>query len=254
MGIRLHKTIGYGLSDVETDASGKIADSRINPDTKAICSFDGPKVKDYVANLDQRVADGILEEHDIMLGKMSLPKETTLLSDAVTWDPDYISREDKVREKILIVTPVSMLSSWKRWDDPIDYAEDFIKAEVDNLDGQDMTTVVHTFENGHYPWNEIFMNAIDGKRIEHKHWDVWRTFDRYYYSDRASKDPEAKENSKAVLIQTAEKMGFDSCEEAKKNIVPWIPDEVRWLTEDLELFSEPNGYRHLRPMFYSFWG
>jgi hypothetical protein len=56
-----------------------------------------------------------------------------------------------------------------------------------------------------------------------------------------------------LALAVANKMGFESADDANENIVPYVPGDVRDLAVWTSLFTDENAWKDLRPMVITYW-
>lgn len=233
MGIRVHKQMGYGLSDLAHDEKGyKITDPRINAESKLFDLYD-TTVEEYVewlksqgreeASLDAFALESI-ERSGIKLH----------MSDTFAWQGEF------GLPNVLVLTPLTM-KDWRRYDDGIDYA---VETYLWERDEDQQTNRVDHFGHGLYPWNGLHMDARTGVRIDSNLAMAWV---RTHWPN--NKPDETKKLQDGLALA----MGFEDRHEAERCVVPWVPEEIQDLARFGELFTDENVWTQLRPMLYTYW-
>lgn len=223
MGIRVHKMLGYGLTDVLFDKDKyRIVDPRINPGSRLLdYGADAPTLDEYLAfNSDDSIARPITQ-----LAVGSQPESPF---ECVVHDGEY------GLGNVLCIRPVGTRAwGWYRYDDTMDWMEESTVHDQQNR--------VQVFDQGIYPFTN-FMNTETGEKLGHEAM-VW-------VRARNNENADLSE----VLDYLAELAGFASHEEAQRLVVPAVPEEVRALAQFGQLFTDDRVWMQLRPMLYVYWG
>lgn len=241
MGIRIHKVLGYGLDDLSIkDNSYNLAeDPRIDPE-----GFYARYFKDYQEALDAypldrfRVelelvcahSDGV-EKYDLRLLKHQLEKgeiasdASNLYTQIMTWDPEYGD------SKVIVFTPPGH-SDWFQYDSIIDYYE-----------ADDANPSVRKTNRPIYP----YMSWIDIRNPSRKD-----NLDRLaFLIQQLEEYPDIRDKVDSDKLQS--RYGFSSLNEAKDNLIPYIPNSLVELIRYLRVFKDPKDIYQLRPMIYTYW-
>lgn len=231
MGIRIHKMIGYGLTDVRC-ADGRITDPRINASSRLFETENSilPEYLEYVEGTNEakeEFGDAALEaqmlrEHMEPVAGFNWP---------FFWDSEFGD------PSVLLLRPVAF-PEWHRYDNAIDYAEE---------------TAVHSPNRprverlpiGIYPFTGCLMDARTGLDFEQRIANTFRQI--LFRRDRGNADREK------FLKLAAKALGFDSVAEAERCVVPTVPGDIRRLAAWGELFTQPDGWKDLRPLLYVYW-
>lgn len=234
MGIRIHKFLGYGLTDVENDGYWP-TDPRINAKVLSDLMWDQSS-KEYIEWLDQKYTDA-----DIVRGEWNLDRfivrdygEEKLkdfsFSDCFAYQGEY------GMPNVLVLKPLSM-NDWSRFDDAIDYmAETHLYSSLTDPQANRIDSFgLH----GLYPWSSIYMDARTGDRLQDG--ILWV---RLFW------DPPPPDGAKLAV---AKHLGFENVEEAEANITPVVPVEVRDVAEFAGLFTSDDVWLQLKPMLYTYW-
>lgn len=237
MGIRVHKVLGYGLTDVKV-RKYQIADGRINRKSPLLDWNSKATFDDYLDWLEQQPKDPmhfnmdtwfLHERKEPNFNLRELTGETSPRG-LVHWGSEYMEKN------VLLVRPLTC-KDWNRHDDPIDYIEEAHKYQ------NTPSGVVNWYREipeGIFPYSSSWMNARTGDRVRDgitlwriMHWDGW---DKFYDLDKAAVDA-----------------GFIDAEDVKQNFVPVVPNEIRDLCEWGELFTNDDVWKQLRPLIYTYW-
>jgi hypothetical protein len=234
MSTRIHKVMGYGLTDVAHEGH-RITDSRINTESFLLdrsleeveLSFDQWLAERYPGNLDAAVERQALKSN-----------ESSEAHKAVTWEGEF------GLPNVLVVRPASE-PRWHRYDDPIDYQEEAIRGKFTDYR-------VESTIGGIHPYEGLWMDAWTGEQITGKQADVVRVWRRLV--NEPLKDGVTEADRAAVLDKVAQGLGFGLADhaEAEQLIVPLVPDVIRWVCEWGELFTSPDVWRQLRPVLYTY--
>lgn len=228
MGIRINKMCGWGLTDLVED------DPRINWGSRY---FDY-RLSDY--NVDEFLKDAKERDYytyglDAMLvrdwrkiGK----KDPEMGACAVFGSPD------SGLENVVCIRPMSS-PEWHRFDDTLDWLEA----------GGEPDSSVRVLDHGIFPYDSLYMDARTGEvlknGVEVRRWV--RIVER------------AGEESLDAVVQgeiagVFEKVNRMTYEYAKKFVVPNVPGDVRAVVDYLGIFADPEAWKSLRPMIYTYWG
>jgi hypothetical protein len=223
VGIRVHKFLGYGLSNVESK-DYKIVDPRINCDSPLL-SCSSLDLDDYKGWLDKNTApeDGFLDRYWLNNRE---EKENRGLEDCIAYQNEY------GLENVLCLQPLA-LKDWSRYDDSIDYVE-----ETYLRDDPQINYVKH-LHSGIHPYDGSFVHGQTGKPL---------TGEALYWRRGVRADLATHE-----LDAVARLAGFKDHADALLNCVPKVPDEIRLLCQYTELFTNEHVYKQLRPMIYTYW-
>jgi hypothetical protein len=233
MGIRVHKRLGYGLTDVSYDKKAwKFTDERINPDSPLLDTNGDVPIADYrrwlsVQNADRDFGAVNFLDASFLNDEATKPKRqrrVTSLSDCVVHQAEY------GLPNVLCIRPASC-HDWSRYDDPIDYIEESKCEQLDH---------VEELRFGIYPFSS-HMDARTGERLNESKLRFWLTL----------RDDE--DQDKDVLDRVAQMGGFASHLEALDYCVPHVPQEVRDLADYGNLFKDDKVWMQLRPILYVNW-
>lgn len=242
MGIRIHKVLGYGLTDLQV-ADGKIVDPRINPKSVLLSYSKSSKLEPYLEYLRDRASGKHDGTKDIsaqieatfieqLSGKKKQPKATPY--DCVTWETEG------GLPNVFVLTPLGLVNEWHRWDDTIDYYE----AEGNPEPG------LKLLKTGAYPYDG-WMDSKTGDPLNTSSVSYWR----HFRETLNQSDKEIDEVSFAkTLTYFAKEAGYKGdTAEFEQRIAPSIPDPIRFLVDWGQLFVNPKDVLQLRPMIYTYW-
>lgn len=269
MGIRIHKAIGYGLTDVQGDKdTWPIADPRINDKSLA---FDYEMdLKAYATWLEERYPEldqskegwadefrerPLMDQFWLRDRQRESPRDvrarTRDISDCVIYSPEY------GLPNVLLIQPVAMYD-WSRYADAIDYPWEW-------LSHPDSDDHVEHLPGPIYPF-VTWMDKDTGQRVNDDHMWVLRNHSRPRWIMRGSLpvliEPEERYRyfpreglrDDETLGEIAKNLGFDGLEWLREHVVPQVPGEVRDLCEFAEMFTDDATWRSLRPLIYTYWG
>lgn len=235
VGIRIHKKIGWGLTDLKYDGEGRVIDPRVNsrvldnpPDEV------GPECLMHLEGLRDALPEDSDEYFDITM-EIGMVTEARRRGRRIWWPVTH--EPEAGRPDVLLVQPIG-LPDWSRYDDPIDYAEEVALREP-------RESRVVPIPRGIHPFDGLYMHARTGARLNAAGVNAFRALSR-------SESPE--EAKRAVLLdKVAGKLGFADRADAERGIVPWVPGDVRRVCAWANLFADPNTWRQLRPLLYVYW-
>lgn len=228
MGIRIHKSIGYGLSDVQA-SNYDIHDERFNLEDGY---FKDRNENDFTI---QGLKNYIQEQHDKEkndAGYSMLTFELLKLEENEWYDiHQFVSHNGEFGlPEVLMFQPP--MKDWSRYDDIIDYIED-----------EKQENKVRLLNRAIYPY-EFWINKDTGKstfEVEGRNYHYLHI--RQAINFGFEYDPDKLKEA-----------GFDSMEDADQKIVPGIPDFIICLCKYLKIFKDDKNIFDLKPMVYSFWG
>lgn len=236
MGIRVHKTLGYGLSDVKTkDGAGwHITDERINLEAAPFKSGkECPSIEEYREWLEASRKAGDIE----------IDLELSFLREPEPGDPKFTLDYAVTHEgefglpNVLLITPPTYQRNWSRLDDTIDYIEEtYLQKDVRTPQENRADVLRH----GIYPFIG-YMDKRTGEKLD----------DRIFNWIRGTNA--TKELDTIELDLLAKACGFESNADAWENVAPIIPRDITNLANFLELFTSPDVLLQLRPILYTYW-
>lgn len=239
MGIRVHKAIGYGLTDVAFKGSPHYcsADPRLNPEAfskVAAGDLDASAYRDWL--LTQTLPQAAMEVADVESHCLG-----SGLSQRIVYDAE------NGLGSVLLVIPVAMYEEWRRYDCPIDYADEMERWYGRNNEARDH---VLPLRMGLFPWDG-WMDARTGKELFGFELDLYRNL--CWRLDRGLVEEAARDHLLSVINLQAQKLGFTDLQDASRNLVPVIPPSVRFLCRYAGLFTDETTINQLRPLLYVWW-
>jgi hypothetical protein len=229
MGIRVHKVLGYGLTDLA------LKDPRVNWDSPLLAGE--ASAREYYAWLEAR-REASPETFRYSLDWALLRHDGAEACGVWPWavhDAEY------GLPGVMVVRPPCQ-TDWFRYDDPIDYM-----TETYPWSERSQTAHVQVYRHGPFPFNGFYMDARDGRRLPDLVFPWWQIMN-------TKVRPEKLEDTFGALDMFAREMGFAGQEEAKANVVPEVPEEIRDLAEFGRLFPDSGTWLQLRPLLYTWWG
>lgn len=245
MGIRIHRVLGYALTDLRLDSKKeKVIDKRINLNCDVLNDRENiGSIDDFIsyvnANRAPKSQDSGVQFLEIQLKNQpeTVAKELGL---CVLQDTEF------GMGNVICIIPPSEFTNWRRYDDIIDY----MMSAHESPDGGIKDTIV-TLDKGIWPW-EGYINRSNGERVDISSYFVYnRLADGLSKGGyQVSEIPKVK----GSLDKISKKMGFKSFRDAEKNLTPTITSEVIWLCRYLNLFNDENTAFTLKPVVYTYWG
>jgi hypothetical protein len=154
MGIRVHKFLGYGLTDL---TPGYRSDPRVNWDSPLLPTGDeSPTAGDYWTWLEARrgaVGDKFSFSLDWALLRHDEKRRGADLYGCAVYEHEYGLKE------VLALRPVTK-DDWARFDDDLDYMEETYPWREDSQQHR-----VQVYEHGPFPFNGSYMDKRDGRRL-----------------------------------------------------------------------------------------
>lgn len=256
MGVRFHKTLGYGITGLSVDSSGMHTDDpRLNLNSPAL-TWEHDDYTD-VAFRDH------LEELVAGVDLSADPNDARLMLSFEKYEMDEVIKKQKGESweairgivyageygdaSTLVIIPPGMASSWSRYGDTLDHVE----AQLNGDDGMPLVRKIDTPLYPFYGW----MNSRTGEPISADDKSKRETAETILQALESPRiKDEDKEQLRLLLPAHLEKWGFSSLEEYKDTIVPSIPESVKALSKWAGIFTSENGWKDLRPMLYTYWG
>jgi hypothetical protein len=230
MGIRVHKDLGYGLTDVKTK-DFDIIDPRINPSFNDDLSRD-----DFLSFLASRPPTPDMPFFQIASTAM-------MVKDSKFWEPrnSVVQDSEFGLPGVLLIIPPGFTDSWRRHDHMIDWVEETMTADG----SKSQLNHVRELPRPLYPFDS-WMDARTGL--------VLPDSARQYIEIRAFANEAGPKKHSIDLDAVAANAGFADAREADTMIVPNVPHAVRLLAEFLGIFTDNKTSLSLKPLLYTWWG
>jgi hypothetical protein len=258
MGIRISKNLGWGIALPYSNDFHERVDEALEQDYNDYVQFLKDKYKDESA--EQALAqlgmplynmDRLSLFNDTLKPKHRY-KDVLDAYDAVTLETEYVNEN---KDMVLVISPFSVASEWKRYDDSIDWAEAFLNMEDEGRTDIIKNTIRYLPHN-QYPYDGQYMHEVTGEPVSP---DV-RMVMRYMKAALESIEEKGQLDHKdtaELLRRTDVKLqgeGFASYEDLKAHMVPLVPQDVRDVCEWLGIFDDERAVLELRPMLLTHWG
>lgn len=224
MGIRVHKVVGYGLTDVKTNRSGQIIDKRFDPEGWLL--IDDEELQEderrysaraYKKFLEQAVKRQELTWIDVVHERTALlNRDKEAARQRKFWAPyrSLIHEGEFGLQNVLIILPFADCSSNHRYDNLIDWAEEISAYRGNNR-------VVELSKSGIYPYNTGYWDPLTRSNIS-------TVDDRFVF------------NSADDLLASGE--------------ICWsVPKSVEMMCKYLNVFKYEETISELRPLLYVYW-
>lgn len=231
MGIRIHKVMGWGLTDVQRDDDGHLADPRINSDS-FLLDLDHEQPASLAAY--ERYARSRKVENDPRTWFLPLSPG---LRDSEPADA-VVYKFESADDHVLVVRPVGF-RNWFRFDDIMDWVEETYLRRDDN-DADPLESRVEVLPHGPYPFNGSYMRADTGERLP----------DTVMPWIRAAS---SRLTPSVMRDLRAQEAGFVDHDDACNLVVPEVPFDIRVLSDYGDLFTSDDVWLQLRPVLYTFW-
>ena len=256
IGIRIHKVMGYGITDLQLDDEGNaIIDPRVSPEAADGEHLWDLKLTDYQRWLKEQSDDFVAEGGDLSRSEFATSdliymNYTEAAKERVAKDraTDYFTLlngydgEDYNGKGVLLVRPFAM-DDWKRYADPIDYAEDGIWQQTKYGRYEGPVTNVQLLRSSPYPYDGRWWDVRTGQRVDS---DTW-----IFIGNMLSMKEDPDRHRVVELL--AQKLGYESYEEALCWVQPEVPSNVRHLLDWSGVLPNSEDYRSLRPMILTYW-
>jgi hypothetical protein len=241
MGIRINKALGWGLTGL--DATWR-ADARLNWDSPVFERHSGTG-RDYLQwLLERRKKVDLASRPWFSLDAATMSARAELeqfggrqVQEVVSYHPEYASPH------VLVIRPF-VLDSWTRTDDSIDYTWE--TAEHPGTEDR-----VQVLAAGIFPFNGLYMDAETGEDLPHDVVQWVRLRNGLVRSGQLSPgDRVTAARLDEIAVQLTR---YRTWGEAQDKIVPRVPEEIRDVSEYLNLFPGPDVWKQLRPVLYTYW-
>ena len=237
MGIRLHKFLGYGLTDVKTEGY-EITDDRLNKESWVFTYEEDPTLDDYFQWLDTRPYQVTLDTlSKNMLDEMELKHRRP--RDAFAWEPEF------GLPNVLAIQPVTA-AKWSRHDDTIDYTEEVW------LRDRDCEPRVEVVAGGLWP-HLGYMDKRTGKLLDDRSIIPWVRFRNRKRGGGKYGPEEDTERVAHVEDELARMAGLADNQDALENVIPMVPQEIRDIIQFSKVFTSEDIWTQLRPILYVYW-
>lgn len=244
MGIRIHKMLGYALTDVVD------GDPRINWDSKIFqYHSEGREVLEEFLEFSDRIS----KPYSLSgIDKSMITSQLAAIDagEKIPWNEKYDVQNsfawgtsDGGLNNVFCIKPVTC-ADWYRFDDIMDYVEENYIHSPGGV--QDRVNVI---PHGHYPYSGIYMDKRTGERIKGYDINAWV---------RAWTNLPAKEQKKIMKTDPSLFDDFSSGfgmthVEAVENVAPFVPEDVRNVADFMDVFTSPDVWKELRPVIYTWW-
>jgi len=237
MGIRIHKAIGYGLTDViaDEDSWSLKNDPRFNPNGymfEGENAFTRNGFTEYINSRIEELGNEDFDQFDLLLLKRQIEPMMTELYHSVVYDMEFGNPE------VILFIPPTSIKNWTRYDDMIDYYDPANHSK----DGGIAESVIK-IDRPLWPW-EAYINikTIPPTRLTNMQYQAHNTIRNLGL--KQMKSPE-------LMLKS---VGVATKEELDAYIVPIIPAELVELIKYLKIFTDDKYIYQLRPLIYGYWG
>jgi hypothetical protein len=236
MGIRIHKMIGYALTDVKVDQY-EIVDKRFNLDViKRLKGEAEPELnlKGYYKWVKKEVSLLTKPENYSDGRTLELQITNNLKGKAGDIYHHIIHDAEYGHPNVFCIIPLES-ADWNRHDDFLDYMEETTKSR------KSLEPYFKVFKNGIWPYNGIYMNKKTGERLTVKEEAAYNYLQRFK-NVAFDKDKPIKE------------LGDMTYRQVESLYKPMVPYSIRNFCEYLKIFKKPETVFSLKPIMYVYWG
>lgn len=237
MGTRIHKKLGWGLTDLKLNDEGQLDDPRINNQAlEGTYDGVGPGYLHYLETLREAEGTAYQEWSELWMVIQTASDVLNKSNQVTPWP--LIHEPESGRPDVLLVQPIGF-PKWSRHDDPIDYAEECALHEA-------MESRIVALPNGIHPFSHTLMDRRNGRLMDD---GAYRLIRRML--DHPRIDTDSKVRAAADHLAKASK--FNSADHAIENLVPAVPADIRHVCSWTGIFTAPDVWLQLRPMLYTYW-
>lgn len=257
MGLRIHKIMGYGLTDVKCK-DYEIIDERFNKDVTDIDRDLSGFVK-HLEDILKQKQSSFLEEVNVHLSLSAVKSENPWLTNreynnVVHYDPEF------GLDNVICFVPPCMVNQWVRYDNSIDYYSDYLLEKNNYIYGQ--------MGNEGRDWYEIldiplypfdgYINKETGERCEskiHQTISAIRTAERNLNLELLKTNPYKKiiDTNNFIINNLLKSNDDSSISNWREKYTPIIPgDLIQYLLYN-NVFKDKQTIWQLQPMIYTYW-
>lgn len=241
MGLRIHKVMGWALTDVRYDrAAWAFTDERINLESPLLgCRLGSGAIDAYARWLRARDGDDAVGASFTMCATL---QDARSRNRTIPLDRVVVHEPETGSPKVLVVTP-PWAHDWCRWDDPIDYQVETSRRRPG------VGPRVQVLRYAPFPFDGLYMDADSGERFEPA-----QNGSVFAQCRAAVREHGLDGTSVAELDAIARTLlAIPTWQEACRRVVPAVPDDVAALVEWGHLFTDPAVVRQMRPVIYTYW-
>lgn len=253
--------MGYGITGMLIDPEDymRTSDERVNFDSPILAGdYDDFTDTAYLQRLAQKTekfqnADNF--EHpdfDLLFSKFMVEESIakTGLKESLSVAQSIIYNGEYGDAGTILFIPPGMSYAWQRYDDAIDSMESSLNDPM----GHDLKPDVKVIPYPPYPFSG-WMDSATGEQITSQ--ENEKLLREMMLMDRAESSSklaeEDRQHMKPLRDKLVQNYGYESYADYKKQVVPLVPMGVRDLIEWTGALA-PGGWKHLRPMLYTYWG
>jgi len=234
MGLRIHKVLGYGLTDVKTDGC-EITDSRFNKNSILINAYAVLTYCDYLDFLKQKQQE--IDDYELKVERSQVKAFIKKAQRCDSMNKYFTYDCGEGCPSVIVITPCYH-EDWIHYDDPIDYAE-----EVGRGTGPENRWKVL---NGIFPYLSYFNRKtgerfpVDGKQLID---NAIRNMDSGYGTYKENQEY-LDTLCRSYGLKDSTEYGF---------VAPIVPPPVRYMAEFAQVFNKPETINELKPLLYTYW-
>lgn len=214
MGIRIHKEIGWVITDLKEN------DPRVNWEVvKTFWSKTEKELKDF--------QNWVKEQDKTVKGRHGMNHLSYKIDEDLRLSSFVFYDEECLKKTILIG------DGWvnhTRWDDDIDYVEDYLKRKNGKKQIKDS---IQFLRDGYYPYQQFWMLAETGEHLR----NVQRCNGEFFFGTDELND----------------RFGSLTQEDLDKVIVPRLPLVVEDICQYFKVFTDEKTKLQLRPALATYW-
>ena len=230
MGIRVHKVMGYGLTNVVCKKE-KIVDPRFNPQGYLRSDSEQQEEKWTFEKFKKWLIDKKpqIPEHHIYEVNWMFQDIDKIIEKKRGFYEYLIHGTEYLMPRVFCVLPLCH-PNWRRFDDDIDYVEVCIK-------NKGSANSVKKINRPIYPYINYWDNRT-GKTID------------FLFAAEAVRRMAKKEPFSDLLLK---ELKFDNEQECREHLRPMVPPQILYMLEYCEVFTDIKTFYQLEPIIYTYW-
>lgn len=236
MSWKIHKALGYGLTGLAVE-NGRLVDERINLDAAGLTWHEEDELGRWSHSEWAKYLEGRPNDDTGMMLVLARNFIHRNPNNNASLTRNIIYSNEGGDPGTLLIIPPGLYEQNYRFNSKIDRYESVFRQ------GESMKYTVDLLPTGIAPWDGWMMKST-GKKLDGTCHDLLE----WIYAEASG---EEIPKGYAALAKYLE---LDvSPVEMESMITPEIPDAIKIFAEWLRMFRDPNIYKDIRPMIYTYW-